>query len=704
MEEIVNLCTLCTSGEEQRDASLGLVLAFMLHRTAQIALLQMSAIDRGSLALRLISAGGLQQEHCRHFLFTGCCPPYDAALLMRLSYELYLKPMERITMLGLRNAVEESPLQGKHSMPLLSLLRTGRGGERSQPPVDFRGADVVELLSALVESWDPGSSVSLTLRELPPGFATFLVLHYPMRTLATLQKHAIEPFVLSSWCDVWCQLFVDDGSIHPVSLLHVALTRGVCGSFWPGLRQVLLDPLIGCQADVKVEDDDERPVLEAPTILAAHAVLRLWLGELQRLPSALKEGEEFSASGGAGGREGSLFGLLLAKGLWLVECDGCGRRDVDLALRAAYALLLVLYNGQCMASQVVRHALDHPSTGLFVPSLFDLEIEDRSLLEELGMKTCGLAFLTALALRLPVAQLYVASRIWKLLELVVTSGDGGEEDVVELHSRLLVLLGSFGYTNLRLESNWEGDPTAASASQLSPASPVSSAPKSEEMPRLALRLKRNRTDEFSPQSTVATGGSDVRSTGVNAPPLDRQNLALAASLLCQVLIEFSQRELSQLLILTSTSPASVAAAVPPEVKEQFATRLILATPSHMKGFIDLLSSSSSPVAPPCLVNVHNVSCVLMSVLLYRWSAAVCQSLLSEEVSDEAKVDLATQFTRCIRRWGRFLAPLGLFRYAPVVSVMLPQCVRLMEEKGSPEGVATSELCGVLKTFIVERGT
>ncbi|EAN79620.1 hypothetical protein, conserved [Trypanosoma brucei brucei TREU927] len=710
MEEIIELCALCTSEEGHMDFVLGSVLTFMLQRTAQVALPRMSALERGSLTLRLISAGGLQNETCRHFVFEKLCPPYNAALLLRLSHELYLRPTERMTAFSRPNS-SESPTRLKHSLPLFSLVRGAKDASRSQPPVDFRSTDVSELLSALLDSWNPAHPTSLSLGELPPGLATFLAFQYPLRILVMLQKDVVEPFVPASWRNTWHQLCFEGSGRGSVDSLHNLLVGGMCEGFWPALRRVLVNPLLGGEKGLKEKegDGDQFDVLEGTTVLALHAVFRLWLGELRQMWSALGGGVVVSESGGHSAQNPS-FCDTLAGGLLLLEQDGGLEGCETVALCAPHALLLVLYDGYCLASQVVRHALDHPNVALLGPSFADLESDGGPLLGELGVKS-GSAFFAALALRLPVSQLYIAGRVWQLLETIVSNkarGKENDEHVAVLRSRLQAMLSSFVYSNLKLGT------TRSSELSVGGATPVTQSPSSaaglraDETPRATLRLKRLRVTEPSSQPGTTTGGDGGGGLNASHAVPGGQDIASAVPLLCETLIEFALSELSQPVIPAQHHSSAAAVRASGNEESLGGTRLVLLTPPHIKGVLNLLSPTSSQLPSFCLTPVCDVSCVLMSVLLYRRCATLHQWLLNEKRA-EVRATVATRLTRRTRQWGRFLAPLGLFRYVPVADVLLPQCLQAMEGKSTSMATdlmpatdaAVVEFCGAVRVCIVQ---
>ncbi|KEG13181.1 hypothetical protein DQ04_01171140 [Trypanosoma grayi] len=696
MEEIVQLCAVCTPDDDSKGSLLGSILSFMVQRAVRVALPRMSAVEKGVLTLRLICAGGLQHDECRHFLFRELCPPYKSSVLLRCSHELYLKPTEQMVALTDNNAWEvASPRLSRRSMPLLSLLRSDRGTDRLlQPPVDFRGEDAKDFFTEMLLSWDTTGATPVSLGELPPGLATYVVLHYPARTLRLLRKVVVEPFIPSTWRALWRRLIVSETDAQDVAAdtIHSVLTQVPCADFWPSLSRMVVYPLAGMMYDGgegEKEDENQTALLEGSMVFTTHAMFSLWLNELMqgdygdemKFTTQNMETTDITSSS---------WRRALAQGLHLLEKDVAYTSDGEQhqhyqrhagAVRAAYALLFTLYHSHSMASHYVRSALDHPEMTLFVPSFADLNEEEGGRWGGTEANCSTSAFLTALALRVPAAQLYIAERAWRLIESRVAHGSGdarSDRQLAELDARLQVLLNSFTFSSIPLETAHGGMAAA----------PPQEPPMREEGPRLTLRLKRTRPDEETSRSLDGAGSGvhNESKSRTRAPPT-ASHVAAAASRLCSALLDFAAEEVSQpLTTLHSSSPLSTFAATPDSRPSFSTTRLMLVTPSHMKALLGILSPSSSS---PCSEAVHDVCCVLMSVLLYR-QCAVLQRWFSHETSNDLRAAVAGRFSWRVRRWVRFFAPLGVFRYAPVAHVLLPECLRMMSGESKDRDEITRE--------------
>lgn len=747
MDDVVELCGVCAAGDEPTGVLLESVLSFMLARTTHAALPQMSALEKGTLALQLIFAGGLQHDACRRFLFCELSPPYSTAALLRQSRELYLGPAERMVMPDDNEDVRGSVRRNKYVLPLLSRLHHGgTTGEELQPPVDFRGKDVEHLLSVVVRSWCTTGlkplSPSLSLGELPPGLATYILLHHPARTLQLLQTTVVKPTVPPTWRTLWRKIFFSatDSADEIGGSVHTLLSQGGCADFWPLMMCALVCPLTGTVAGDDGAEGEQPAVFDGPSVFGTHVMLYLWLSEIKKEADKMAVKSFLSAAGSVGeadstdrsGAEAaptaSDFSCCraLAYGLHLVEKDVayCSLEDMQCeqagVVQAAYGLLLSLYHGHSMASLYVRSALDHPEMALFVPSFADLgEKNEGSQCGADGECCSSPMFITALALRLPVAQLYIAERVWRLLESMVVPG--GEEtremQRTELDARLKVLLNSHIFCDLPLGITGDKDvsvvpPCGLTVSSSSFLSSPQEPGNRGDGPRLTLRLKRTRADEQPLQLGGDKGGSGSGSgvglghrVGVSFKDSD---VSSAASLLCDALFDFAVEEFAQPLIPTHPSAMlPMLDATSNGLSPQKNMRLLLGTPSHTKSLLGLLSAplSSSPSLPPCSAALRDVCCVLMSVLLFR-CCCLLQQWLSRETRRELRAAMTDRLLGRIRLWLRFFAPLGVYRYAPVADVLLPECLRGMEEEEERRGAtavgprtALAELCGVVRAAL-----
>ncbi|RNF10588.1 uncharacterized protein Tco025E_06767 [Trypanosoma conorhini] len=715
MEAVAELCALCVAGDGPAPhPPLESVLSFVVQRAARVALPHMSAVERGILTLQLISAGGLQHGACRRFLFRELSPPYGAAAIVRRSHELYVRSAERTLALGDSEHSSMLSRRGGCPLPRLSLLRRGGCVERNLPPVDFRGEDAERLLSALVQSWNSSNAASpsphaWSLGDVPPGLATYLTLHYPARTLQLLRTAVVGPSVPQLWRELWRQVFVSAPDADATAdTMHRLLDQGTCAEFWPCAARAFVYPLAGAVGD----EDAEKNVLatlEGPSTFLAHALLCLWLGEIKHgcgmtgieaPPAATEVGQGASSlavaplppSPPSPAATDACWRRALMQGMRWVEVDGmCGshgepRRERAGAIQAAYGLLLSLYHGHSMASHYVRGALDHPEVTLFVPSFEDLNGAMSGMGAQLGggEGRCGSpAFLAALALRLPAAQLYVAERVWRQLEALAAPGEADTRDrqMSELDARLRVLLNSFACSGLPLEFTQERRGISAPFVNAAATKSGEGPQNREDGPRPMMRLKRARATGHMPQVRSTSGEGGAGHEGQTRVAPTASDISLAASLLRSALTDFATEEIAQ--PLTSSNFLTPGEAARDGRVSASTTRLVLVTPAHMKSFSGLFSTFAS--SSSCSQMVRNVCCVVMSVLLYRQCCALQRWLLREAESG-LKAAVVGRFVWRLRRWVRFLAPLDVFRYAPVAEVLLPECLREMkrQEAGSTD--------------------
>lgn len=736
----MRLCALCASEKESTVSLQESVFFFMLAKSARVALPKMSAVERGALTLQLIFAGGLQHDACRCFIFKELCPPYCTTVLARQAHEIYFGLADRVEVPedNDENVAVSLARWKKCLLPLHFFLRNGGDAQKLQPPVDFRGKDAVNLLSALVRLWCTASLRPpphlLSLGELPPGLATYIALHHPAHTLRLLQTTVVTPSVPYSWREMWQKIFFSScASDNIVRLLHTILNQGDCAKFWHLTLCALVYPLLGIVADSdEIAVDQQATAFDGPSIFVTYAMFCLWLGEIKR-ETIVKdarlslfpfldtvEAEESpncvtnAVAAATASALGSCCRCALAYGLHLVEKDDAGcsasgdnqwKQAQARVVQAAYGLLLSLYNGHSIASQYVRSALDHPEPTIFVPSFADLDEKEGGNQWGDYKKNCcgGLTFITAVALRLPVVQLYIAERIWCLLESMVASdaGDAREAQRAELDARLQVLLNSHAFSGLTpfalRDPKVRGDGL-----------------------RRTLRLKRARDDE-EPQLCCGDKCSSRACENKGDASALYSDISLASFLLCNALFDFVVEEFVQLPAMTH-SPVSVSAPATTLNGRSFENgmRLMLVTPLHMKSLLTLaantppLSSSSSSsslssLSPLCFAALHNVCCILMSVLLYRNCVSLRQWLSCEE-SNDCRIAVTTRLLGCIRRWLRFFAPLGVYRYSPVAEVLLPECLRGMEEDermavagglraAAPQNTALKEFCGAVRAVL-----
>ncbi|EKF39265.1 hypothetical protein MOQ_000514 [Trypanosoma cruzi marinkellei] len=743
MDTVVELCAVCAAGDGLAGTLLESVLSFIVQKTARVALPHMSAMERGALTLQLISAGGLQHDVCRRFLFKELSPPYSTTAIVRQSYELYIRPAERMARIDDNENSTMLSRRKKCSLPFLSLLRKTGDVERNQPPVDFHGEDAEQLLSALLQSWNSSNVASLphlwTLREIPPGLATYLTLHYPARTLQLLRTTIVGPSVPHTWRDLWRQiLFFATDADATADTMHRLLSQGGCANFWPSALRALVHPLTGTVGDTETEAN-LLATFEGPSTFLSHALLCLWLSESKHdydmgrmealsgnaelrketfyfLVAPLVSSTSSSFLSVTTGEVDPLWRRTLIHGLRLVEKDEAygsheepqqGRAAV---VQAAYALLLSLYHGHSMASQYVRGALDHPDVTLFVPSFEDLNGELSEGAQWGGDEgICSIsAFLAALALRIPAAQLYIAERVWRHLEAMLAPSevDVRDRQTADLDARLRILLNSFAFSDVPLAVTHDGRGTSAPPVHPTVGTLGEGSTKREDGPRLTLRLKRPRADEQIPQTVDASRKDTVNFRSKTRMVPTNSDISLAVSLLRNALIDFATEEIVQPPTLDHFSaPGSTSAANSDGHFSMNKTRPMLLIPPHMKSFLGLFSALSS--SSPCSLMVCNVCCVIMSVFLYRQCYALQRWLLYETKS-ELKAAVVGRFLWRVRRWLRFLAPLGVFCYAPVSDVLLPECLREMEKQrdktvddnsGATVSAVLKELCGVVMSAI-----
>ncbi|RNE98759.1 hypothetical protein TraAM80_08606 [Trypanosoma rangeli] len=740
METVAELCALCTAGDGPAGTPLDSVLSFVAQRAARMALPYMSAVERGTLTLQLISAGGLQHGACRQLLFQELSPPYSTAAIVRRSHELYIKAAERTLALDDNVNATMVSQRSRGTLPHLSLLRKSLSAERNLPSVEFRGEDAERLLSALLLSWNLSNVASPSphtwlLEDIPPGLATYLTLHCPARTLQLLRTTIVGLSVPQTWRELWRHVFVfAPDADATVDTMHGLLNEGICADFWPLATRVFVHPLAGAVGDDGAEKD-QLATLEGPSTFLTHALLCMWLGEIKHecdmtgleAPPAetevVKEASSFSVPPLLSSSLQSASAVVdvswrraLMYGLRLVEMDGAcdshgePQRKCAGAVQAAYGLLLSLYHGHSMASHYVRGALDHPDVTLFVPSFEDLNGAIREGDQCSGGEGhCGSsAFLAALALRLPAAQLYIAERVWRQLETLATPGEAEtrERQVAEVDARLRVLLNSFACSDLPLETTQERRGTSAPLVDATATALGEGLQKREDTPRLTMRLKRTRAEEPIPHPRGTSGKDGANHNSQTRMPPTTSDIALATSLLRNALIDFAAEEIA----LSLTSPNSLtlvsafAAAQDGRLSASTA-RLVLVMPPHMKSFVGLFSAFAS--SSSCSLVVHDVCCVVMSVLLYRQCYAL-QSWLLREAKNGLKAAVVGHFVWRVRRWLRFLAPLGVFRYTPVADVLLPECLREMarqEAKSTDYGSDASvsafleELCGAVMSAL-----
>ncbi|ESL11925.1 hypothetical protein TRSC58_00316 [Trypanosoma rangeli SC58] len=742
METVAELCALCTAGGESAGTPLESVLSFVAQRAARVALPYMSAVERGTLTLQLISAGGLQHGACRQLLFQELSPPYSTGAIVRRSHELYIRAAERTLTLD-DNVNATMSQRSRGTLPHLSLLRKSVCAERNLPSVEFRGEDADRLLSALLSSWNLSNLASPSphtwlLGDIPPGLATYLTLHCPARTLQLLRTTIVRLSVPQTWRELWRQVFVfAPDADATVDTMHGLLNGGTCANFWPSATRVFVHPLAGAVGGDGAEKD-QLATLEGPSTFLTHALFCMWLGEikhecdmtgLEASPTATEVVKETSSlsvpsllSSSLPSASSSLavesaavdvsWRRALMCGLRLVEMDGARdshgepQRNCAGAVQAAYGLLLSLYHGHSMASYYVRGALDHPDITLFVPSFEDLNGAVREGDQCGGDEgRCGSsAFLAALALRLPAAQLYIAERIWRQLETLATpsEADTRERQVAEVDARLRVLLNSFACCDLPLETTQERRGTSAPLVDAAATALGEGPQKREDGSRPTMRLKRTRAEEPIPQPRGTRGKDGANHNSQTRMPPTTSDIALATSLLRNALIDFAAEEIA--LPLTSPNSMTLVSAFAAARDGRLSTstaRLVLVMPPHMKSFVGLFSAFSS--SSSCSLVMRDVCCVLMSVLLYRQCYAL-QSWLLREAKGGLKAAVVGHFVWRIRRWLRFLAPLGVFRYTPVADVLLPESLQEMTRQeaknmdyGSDASVSAflEELCGAV---------
>ncbi|ORC88549.1 uncharacterized protein TM35_000161870 [Trypanosoma theileri] len=688
MEDIVQLCSLYTVEDESTGAVLGSVLSFMLQRTATVALSKMSAVERGMLTSRLIQAGGLQNGVCQRFLFEELCPPYSTIALLQQSHETYMRSAERMLVDWERETSTGILRRRRGSIPLLSLLRSDRGVEGHRPPVEFFGKGAEEFLSALLHAWNPNlTPLPLSLGELPPGLATYLALQYPVHTLQLLRKVVLEPSLPATWKNIWRRFFLSETNSAGggVSTIHDLLTQGTCADFWPSLLNALVHPLLGISKndDKNVNDEEgatESISYEGPTTFVTHAMLSLWLQEIKQYDD-LEKTRKVIENIEMNERTSNLSFLhALSLGLRLVERDTNSLSDGELqqyslaVLRAAYGLMLTLYHGNNMASHYVRSALDHPDVNIFVPSFADLINEEfRFSGSELCCSTP--AFIAALTLRLPLAQLYIAEQIWRVLELRVSHDSGNDisdEEISEVETRLQVLLNSYAYSGIPLETKEEQKKVETQPLHSSVGSSEEGKKEHGENQRRTFSLKRTRDDGKPSQAVNEVDNKNNLS--LVSPPTTLE-IAEMASRFSSALVDFAVEEVAPTkTLLHSSSPLSTFPAGSDGKTTSKAPRLFLVTPSHFKGILGLYSTSSHSL---CSRAVQDVCCVLMSVFLYRLCTTLQQWLLNK-ISVERKVTVIDRYSWHMQRCLRFFSGLGVFRYAPVTRVLLPECLRQME--------------------------
>ncbi|PBJ79955.1 hypothetical protein TcG_01841 [Trypanosoma cruzi] len=743
MDTVLELCAVCAAGDGPAGTLIESVLSFIVQKTAHVALPHMSAMERGALTLQLISAGGLQHDVCRQFLFKELSPPYSTTAIVRQSHELYIRPAERMARIDVNENTTMLSRRKKCSLPFLSLLRKSGDVERNQPPVDFHGEDAEQLLAALLQSWNFSNAASLphswSLRELPPGLATYLTLHYPARTLQLLRTTIVGPSVPQTWRDLWRQIFFFAADADATAdTMHKLLSQGACANFWPAALRALVHPLTGTVGDTEPETN-LLANFEGPSTFLTHALLCLWLSEskhdydmgrmeaLSGNAELRKETSSFLVAPLVPSKSSSFLSMTtdevhplwrrtLIHGLRLVEKDEAygsheePQRGRAAVVQAAYALLLSLYHGHSMASQYVRSALDHPDVTLFVPSFEDLNGELSEGAQWGGDEgICSIsAFLAALALRIPAAQLYIAERVWRHLETMLAPGevDARERQTAELDARLRILLNSFAFSDVPLAVAPGGRGTSVPPVHTTVATLGEGSQKREDGPRLTLRLKRPRAEGQIPQTADAGRKDTVKSKSQTRMAPTSSDISLAASLLRNALIDFATEEIVQPSNLVySSAPGSTSAATSDGQLSRNKTRLMLLIPPHMKSFLGFFSAFSS--SSPCSLMVCNVCCVIMSVFLYRQCYALQRWLLHEAKSG-LKAAVVGRFVWRVRRWLRFLAPLGVFCYAPVSDVLLPECLREMEKQkektvddgsGATATAILKELCGVLMSAI-----
>ncbi|KAH9599810.1 hypothetical protein LSM04_006690 [Trypanosoma melophagium] len=700
MEDVVELCSLYTGDDESTGAVLDSVLSFMLQRSATAALSRMSAIERGMLTSHLIQAGGLQHGACHRFLFEELCPPYSTVALVQQSHESYMRPAERMLVDWEKDTSNGILRRRRGSIPLLSLRRSEKSVEGRRPPVEFFGKGAEEFLSALLEAWNPNlTPLSLSLGELPPGLATYLALQYPAHTLQLLRKVVLEPSLPVTWRDMWSRfLFCETNSGGGVSTMHDLLTEETCSDFWPSLLHALVHPLLGISNNNNnnKEGSTESISYEGPMTFATHAMLCLWLQEIRQYDDVIKT-RKVIENIGINETLNSSFRYALTLGLRIVERDGNCVSDRELqqnsaaVLRAAYGFLLTLYHGNNMASHYVRSALDHPDVSLFVPSFMDLiKEEDRCSGSELCCSTP--AFIAALTLRLPLAQLYIAEQVWRILELKVSRGLGDidGEQISEVETRLQFLLNSYVFSNIPLETKEEQRKVEAQPIQNTVRSSEGGKQENGERQRRTFNLKRRRDDENSSQAVYKS--NNMKNPHQVLPPTTL-DIAEAASRLCNALVDFAVEEVGPTTTLLYGSPTlSTFSATTDGKTASRVSRLFLVTPLHFKGILGLYSTSSHSI---CSSALQDVCCVLMSVFLYR-QCTTLQRWLLNETNVERKMTVIDRFSWRTQRCLRFFSGLGAYRYAPVSQVLLPECLQQMEaDAKDSEKTAESNLDGTV---------
>ncbi|EKG07205.1 hypothetical protein TCSYLVIO_001668 [Trypanosoma cruzi] len=400
--------------------------------------------------------------------------------------------------------------------------------------------------------------------------------------------------------------------------MHKLLSQGACANFWPAALRALVHPLTGTVGDTEPETN-LLANFEGPSTFLTHALLCLWLSEskhdydmgrmeaLSGNAELRKETSSFLVAPLVSSKSSSFLSMTtdevhplwrrtLIHGLRLVEKDEAygsheePQRGRAAVVQAAYALLLSLYHGHSMASQYVRSALDHPDVTLFVPSFEDLNGELSEGAQWGGDEgICSIsAFLAALALRIPAAQLYIAERVWRHLETMLAPGevDARERQTAELDARLRILLNSFAFSDVPLAVAPGGRGTSVPPVHTTVATLGEGSQKREDGPRLTLRLKRPRAEGQIPQTADAGRKDTVKSKSQTRMAPTSSDISLAASLLRNALIDFATEEIVQPSNLVySSAPGSTFAATSDGQLSRNKTRLMLLIPPHMKSFL-----------------------------------------------------------------------------------------------------------------------
>ncbi|KAG8344218.1 hypothetical protein TRVL_04952 [Trypanosoma vivax] len=694
VDGILELCDICSEGGN--GAHLDSLIAFVIHRTTQKTLAHLSEAERGSLVLRLIAEGGLQSDACRSFLFKVLCPPYRTETLVKQGHEHYLIPAGRLDPLEQYGNLVDGPPGGKTSTSSLLCIGRGKALRKEHPVMSYGGEGTSNLFATLLASWSPTCEAPLLPSELPPGLATLLLLRSPSRMLQLLRGHLIDPFIPRGWRGVWASLCLGSKSEGENTTIYTLLTCGACAGFVDALSSTFLDPLTGSGQAL----DAEPAMAEGPITLVVQATLRLWLHEVQRVRGEAVTNDELpNVPPVAAGP--SMFHSTLAYGLHLLEHDGAGRAaNASAALQAPYVLLLTLFSGDGMTSYYLRSMLDHPELSLFVPSFQHLQEEGGPSAQDLGLNsTCSCsAFLAALALRLPAAQLYMARRVWEILGSLAVAKQNNQDfgnDAADLEMRLQALLNSFVFSELPMDSVGINETAVASQRVVGTSTVESSG--MEEGVRRTLRLKRGRSN--NEEALPTTEASDIRAgaTGITHTSAVSSDIGAAVSLMSNALLDFSVEELKQIPIkpsspldiphLASFSESLDSSDVPKP------TRLVITKPSHMRSLISLCCTTC-----PHHAAIRDVICVLMSVFLYQ-QCVMLRWWMQEERCPEMHKAAFTHITWRVRQWGRFLAPFGLYRYAPVTHVLLPECLSLLEEMGAATGATVAEFCRAVRALL-----